>query len=1064
MIRPDPVPSRKNEAGGEPQPTEKPVVVKQEPTNDEFPSRRTSLNSDASKNNDRSNHGKEGFVTGGTAGQTDEDHHELDELYETPLESIGQDKANALRFSTLVERMETCWKQRKKTQNKPSKDQLLEFLLPPKLKKILGPKQSPFPILRLILPDLDTTRPHTGMKEKTIAIVWAEAMGLGKGTSAYEKLLRYHDPDVAGPTAAGDLSVALYEVMKDRYSTDKSGVKIGQIHDLLDELVAIKAGHDKKSTSTGSASHDWRESQSSSAPSTERRSTSKKKTPSIKQKRIRWVEKLIQLGLGYKSILKYCSPYSLELYSANNNLRKVCATISDPEWVRRREARGEYYRKLLQDQNRCSAERASLNNTLAPMLANRTSFATVLTDIGSRHRKFSETLDEGNAGESSLALKFPTFVCEVKLDGERMVTHIHRGVITMQIGRSVCLISLFCFLTTFAHCFIQTRNATWYSHLYSPVIGPALRKAIGNYDVDVILDGEIISWDDARKEAIPFGVNRTIAKARGEWLRRHGKLEDVDLNLHDEDEDVNVMSTAMFRGFDKPYERDKNDNEDEPGSDCWLKLVIFDILYVGGPDADKLLSSSKHPFENKISPGSILNLDCFQRKKILYHLIEPQENMIEIVEAMVIRSDASRVNAVDYFSQTRNAEHGYDAITLDSTQCALNGAIPNLEEVDDKRRAGRTDAQIDQDRAQGLELFYAEIVDRQCQEGLIFKDLSTPYILGDTSRGLQYWLKLKADYEKLGHASDIDAIVLGAFYATGLSLSGQINHFLMGCLDPESPGTYMTLCKISGGGIARKLLDKALKLTGFKTNSETQAVEYGKWFKEVDHGKSLPHFVSERSYQRSTSGDDDGWKFDRASKYPDLWIKPDDSFVITINAGEIVTSDSFSAGVTLRFPRIGKIRADGFEGGAKPSNEVESVGNLHQIYFERLSQISQIANESGNSSSLSQEITTGPTTGPCRFLTYDQSTKKRQTVKTARRAAPLEVKAARISTDAVVLESNALKGRTFTVFVGNYSLKRGRLDAKEAEEQGWWDAASKVESSSDVIDFIRKHGGKCELT
>jgi hypothetical protein len=338
-----------------------------------------------------------------------------------------------------------------------------------------------------------------------------------------------------------------------------------------------------------------------------------------------------------------------------------------------------------------------------------------------------------------------------------------------------------------------------YSHLYSPAIGPALRKAIGNYDVDVILDGEIISWDDARKEAIPFGVNRTIAEARGEWLRRHGKLEDIDLNLHDEDEDVNVMSTAMFRGFDKPYERDKKDNEDEPGSDCWLKLVLFYILYVGGPDADKLLSLIKHPFENKITPGSILNLDCFQRKKILYHLIEPQENMIEIVEAMVIRSDASRVNAVDYFSTTRNAEHGYDAITLDSTQCALNGAIPNLEEVDNKRRAGRTDAQIDQDRAQGLELFYAEIVDRQCQEGLIFKDLSTPYILGDTSRGLQYWLKLKADYEKLGHASDIDAIVLGAFYATGLSRSGQINHFLMGCLDPESPGTYMTLCKISGG-------------------------------------------------------------------------------------------------------------------------------------------------------------------------------------------------------------------------------------------------------------------------
>jgi hypothetical protein len=115
-----------------------------------------------------------------------------------------------------------------------------------------------------------------------------------------------------------------------------------------------------------------------------------------------------------------------------------------------------------------SAERASLNNTLAPMLANRTSFATVLTDIGSRHRKFSETLDEGNAGESSLALKFPTFVCEVKLDGERMVTHIHRGVVTMQVCPLHCLHHLICSLIEVSMSYFITVVSNHFCSLLHP--------------------------------------------------------------------------------------------------------------------------------------------------------------------------------------------------------------------------------------------------------------------------------------------------------------------------------------------------------------------------------------------------------------------------------------------------------------------------------------------------------------------------------------------------------------------------------------------------------------------
>lgn len=77
------------------------------------------------------------------------------------------------------------------------------------------------------------------------------------------------------------------------------------------------------------------------------------------------------------------------------------------------------------------------------MLSNRTNYEAALSDIHTRHQQYMEALpDEDPANErlrNALALKFPTFINEVKLDGERMVFHVRRGVVT-----------------------IQTRNAKWY--------------------------------------------------------------------------------------------------------------------------------------------------------------------------------------------------------------------------------------------------------------------------------------------------------------------------------------------------------------------------------------------------------------------------------------------------------------------------------------------------------------------------------------------------------------------------------------------------------------------------
>jgi DNA ligase-4 len=43
---------------------------------------------------------------------------------------------------------------------------------------------------------------------------------------------------------------------------------------------------------------------------------------------------------------------------------------------------------------------------------------------------------------------------------------------------------------------------------------------------------------------------------------------------------------------------------------------------------------------------------------------------------------------------------------------------------------------------------------------------------------------------------------------------------------------------------------------------------------------------------------------------PDVWIKPDESIVVSVKAASVHVTDSFRVGLTLRFPRFKKIRID----------------------------------------------------------------------------------------------------------------------------------------------------------
>jgi ATP-dependent DNA ligase len=303
-----------------------------------------------------------------------------------------------------------------------------------------------------------------------------------------------------------------------------------------------------------------------------------------------------------------------------------------------------------------------------------------------------------------------------------------------------------------------------------------------------------------------------------------------------------------------------------------------------------------------MTTGSILHLDLMKRKRILYTLLKTQKNKIEHVETLVIRSDGKSVDGHSYFTSPESLEYGYSPLILDSINSTLDGLVSNISDIDLKRRKVRTDEEIDKERALALDRFYADVVTRRNLEGLIFKDLSSPYCFGAKYRKLGYWYKLKDDYSQSGHATDIDVVVVGASFASGTRNAKYLNSFLIACVDDDNDsedGTkYMTLGACNGNVIGDENLRKLLEKTGYKVNAVTGEIDYGSWFKSTDN----PPFISSRTYQFSSAATRGGWKPDKKDK-PDLWINPEDSFVLTTYAGEIVATKHFSARSILAFSK-----------------------------------------------------------------------------------------------------------------------------------------------------------------
>ncbi|XP_029633322.1 DNA ligase 4 isoform X1 [Octopus sinensis] len=179
-------------------------------------------------------------------------------------------------------------------------------------------------------------------------------------------------------------------------------------------------------------------------------------------------------------------------------------------------------------------------------------------------------------------------------------------------------------------------------------------------------------------------------------------------------------------------------------------------------------------------------------------------------------------------------------------------------------------------KADCIEALNKAIDDRE--EGIMIKDCESVYRPKARREG---WFKVKPEYVD-GLMDQLDLLIIGGYRGTG-HRSGLMSHFLLALAkspkDGEKPNIFHSFCKVGSGYTKNELTELNEKL-------------YKHWKKSDENPpKSIvlaPGFKEK----------------------PSVWIEPSKSCIVQVKAAEIVSSDKFQTGCTLRFPRVEKIRDD----------------------------------------------------------------------------------------------------------------------------------------------------------
>ncbi|KAJ3156923.1 DNA ligase (ATP) [Geranomyces michiganensis] len=186
------------------------------------------------------------------------------------------------------------------------------------------------------------------------------------------------------------------------------------------------------------------------------------------------------------------------------------------------------------------------------------------------------------------------------------------------------------------------------------------------------------------------------------------------------------------------------------------------------------------------------------------------------------------------------------------------------------------------------------------EEGIVIKNPRSVYYpakKGGQSEKALGWLKIKPDYLD-GYADDVDVLLVGGVLGEG-NRGGVLASFMCAVKQEakdDKPAQWLSFCKFGSGY-------KWDQLESISRQSE------GIW-RKYDPKKCPSWFVHPKN----------------SKERPDmLVVSPDKAIVVQLKAFQIVTSDVYGAGWTLRFPTFSRIRTD------KDMDSTLTMSGLEQI-------------------------------------------------------------------------------------------------------------------------------------
>ncbi|KAK3736164.1 hypothetical protein QZH41_015551 [Actinostola sp. cb2023] len=200
-----------------------------------------------------------------------------------------------------------------------------------------------------------------------------------------------------------------------------------------------------------------------------------------------------------------------------------------------------------------------------------------------------------------------------------------------------------------------------------------------------------------------------------------------------------------------------------------------------------------------------------------------------------------------------------------------------------------------------------DAIDRR-EEGLVIKSPTSVY--KPNVRNGSGWLKIKPEYVD-SLSEDLDVLIIGGYFGVGRR-SGMVSHFMCAVAVPpdhrgQHPTQFYSFCKVGTGYTINELRELGQKLKPhwqpFKTNKPPKNITLASGFKNT----------GARHYPVRPAPPQEAQTFpfvSYVSEKPDVWIEPSKSKIVQIKATEIIPSQRFKAGATLRFPRLECIRDD----------------------------------------------------------------------------------------------------------------------------------------------------------